>query len=83
MELGALGELQKQSRGARDRSEEQMADHILANCPLYHPPNGTLGLAALDDDTVYLLKRTVLNILMTRLALTKKKNINTIFEYWR
>jgi len=29
-----------------------MADHILASCPLYHPPNRTLGLAALDDDTV-------------------------------
>jgi len=27
------------------RAEEQTADHILAFCPLYHPPNGTLGLA--------------------------------------
>jgi len=26
-------------------AEEQTADHILAFCPLYHPPNGTLGLA--------------------------------------
>jgi len=25
-----------------------MADHTLDSCPLYHPPNGTLGLAALD-----------------------------------
>jgi len=32
------------------------------SCPLYHPPNGTLGLAALDNDTVDWLKRTVLNI---------------------
>jgi len=33
-------------------AEKQTADHILASCPLHHPPNGTLGLAALDDDTV-------------------------------
>jgi len=42
--------------------EKQTADHILASCPVYHPPNGTLGLAALDDDTVDRLKRTTLNI---------------------
>jgi len=32
----------------------------LASCLLYHPPNGTLGLADLDDDTVDWLKRTTL-----------------------
>jgi len=43
-------------------AEEQMADHILASCPLYHHPNGTVGLAALDDDTVDWLQITSLNI---------------------
>jgi len=43
-------------------AKKQTADHILASCPLYHPPNGTLGLAALDDDTVNWLKRTALKI---------------------
>jgi len=33
-------------------AEKQMADHMLASCFLYHLPNGTLGLAALDDDTM-------------------------------
>jgi len=37
-------------------------DIILDSCPLYHPPNGTLGLAALDDDTVDWLRTTVLCI---------------------
>jgi len=32
---------------------EQAADHILASCPLYHPPNGATGLAVLDDDTLW------------------------------
>jgi len=40
------------SANYRCGAEEQTADHILASCPLYHPPNGALGLAALDDDTV-------------------------------
>jgi len=31
------------SVNCRYGAEEQMADHILAFCPLYHPPNGTLG----------------------------------------
>jgi len=55
MGLGAFGELQMRSRGAT-------ADHILAFCSLYHLPNGILGLAALDDNTVDWLKRTTLNI---------------------
>jgi len=54
MGLGALGELRC---GANGQSRT-----VLASCPLYHPPNGTLGLAALDDDTVDWLKRTTLNI---------------------
>jgi len=33
------------------RAKEQAADHILASYPQYHPPNGTTGLAALDDHT--------------------------------
>jgi len=50
------------SANCRCRAEEQTANHILASYPLYHPPNGTFGLAALNDDTVDGLKRTVLNI---------------------
>jgi len=50
------------SANCRCGAEEQTADYILASCPLYHPPNGTLGMAALDDDTVDWLKRTTLNI---------------------
>jgi len=34
------------SSNCRCGAEEQTADHILVSCPLYHPPNGTLGLAA-------------------------------------
>jgi len=43
-------------------AEEQTADHILAPCPLYYPPKGTLGLEALNDDTVDWLNRTALSI---------------------
>jgi len=49
-------------RRTADGSREATADHILASCPLYHLSNGTLRLAALDDDTVDWLKRTALNI---------------------
>jgi len=40
------------SANCRCGAEEQTAAHILASCPQYHPPNGTVGLAALDNDTV-------------------------------
>jgi len=40
------------SANCRCGAEEQTADHILPSCTLYHPPNLTLGLMALDDDTV-------------------------------
>jgi len=50
------------SADCRCGEEEQTADHILASCPLYHPPNGTLGLAALDDNTVDWLQTTELCI---------------------
>jgi len=43
-------------------AEEQTADHILASCPLYHPPNVILGLAAFNDDTVDRLQTTALCI---------------------
>jgi len=46
----------------RCRAKEQTADHILAYCPLYHLPNGTLGLTALGDDTVDWLQTTELCI---------------------
>jgi len=46
------------SANCRCGAEEQTADHILASCSLYHPSNGKLGLAALDDDTVDWLKTT-------------------------
>jgi len=47
----------------RCRAEKQTTDHILASCPLYHLISGTLGLAALDDDTVDWLQATELCIL--------------------
>jgi len=39
-------------------AEQQTADHILASCPLYHLPNGTLDLAGIVDGTANWLKRT-------------------------
>jgi len=53
MGLGAFSELQMRSKGENGRSH---------NSFLYHPPNGTLGLVALDDDIVEWLKTTALNI---------------------
>jgi len=53
-------------------AEEQTADHILAFCPLYYPPNETLGLAALDNDTVTGLKQQHSASNDTTSALTKK-----------
>jgi len=42
------------SANCRCGAKEQTADHmILASYPLYHPPNGKLGLAELDEDTVW------------------------------
>jgi len=61
------------------RSRGHTADHILASCPLYHPPNVTLGLAALDDDTVDWHKKRTKN-LMTRSAQTKKKIVHIHFK---
>jgi len=46
----------------RTADAEQTPDHILASCPMYHPSNRKLGLAAFDDDTVDWLKTTALNI---------------------
>jgi len=54
--------------------EERTADHILASF-LYHLPIETLGLAALDDDTVDWLKKNCTQRLMTRSAQTKKRRI--------
>jgi len=65
MGLGALGELQMLSR-------KQTADHILASCPLCHPPKGTLGLVDLDDDTVNWLQRTALSIDDVKLVKRRK-----------
>jgi len=41
---------------------EQTVYQILAPFPLYNPPNGTLGLMALDNDTVDWFQRTALSI---------------------
>jgi len=46
------------SSNCRCGVEEQTADHILASCPLYHLLIDTLGLAALDDNTVNWLQTT-------------------------
>jgi len=56
------GSISVPSANCRCEAEESTADHILAFCSLYHPLNGTLGLVALDDDTVDWLKTTALNI---------------------
>jgi len=53
MGLGDLGELQ--SRGTNGET-------ILAYCPLYHLPKGTLSLMAQDDVTVDWLRRIALSI---------------------
>jgi len=65
MGLGALSELQMQSRGANGRSQ-------LASYPLYHPPSEAPGLAALDNDNCGLVQKNYTEHLMTRLAQTKK-----------
>jgi len=44
---------------SRDRHEEAVN---IISCTLYHPPNGALGLTALDDDTVDWLQTTELCI---------------------
>jgi len=56
MGLGALGELQMQSRVANGRQ------HTSFLSPKYHPPKEKLGLASLDNDTVDWLHTTTLNI---------------------
>ncbi|KAJ8364425.1 hypothetical protein SKAU_G00132560 [Synaphobranchus kaupii] len=33
-------------------AEEQTADHVILDCPIYRAPNGMHGLSVLDDDTV-------------------------------
>jgi len=56
MGLSALDKLQMRNREVNGRSHNSLLS------PVYHPPNGTLGLAALDDDSVNWLKRTALKI---------------------
>jgi len=62
------GSAQQCTNGAwspqRTADAEQTADHIslLASFPLYHPPNGALGLAALNNDTMDWLQTIALNI---------------------
>jgi len=52
------------SANCRCGAEEQTVNLILAYCPLskWDPPNWTLGLKALADDTVDWLKTTALSI---------------------
>ena len=33
-------------------AEEQTADHVILECPMYRAPNGSHGLLSVDDDTV-------------------------------
>ena len=33
-------------------AEEQTADHVILECPMYEAPNGMHGLLSVDDDTV-------------------------------
>jgi len=55
-------------RTAAAEQRSKRADHILASFPLYHPQKGTLGLVALDDDTVDWLQITVLSIRCHKIA---------------
>jgi len=66
------------SANCRCGAKEQTTNHILASCPLYHPPNETLGLATLGDDTVDWLKRTAMNIRQDR---PKRRREELIFIY--
>jgi len=61
------------------RAEEQTADHILASCLLYHPPNGTLGFAALVDDIVDWHKTTALSSDDIKSAQTKMTSLEIDF----
>jgi len=63
--------LQMRSRGANGQSHTS----FLSPVPVYHPPNGTLGLAALDDDTLEcgLVQKNCTQHLMTRSTQTKNK----------
>jgi len=54
--------------------EEQTADHIPASCPLYHPPSGTLGLAAFDDDAVNWLKNNSTRHLMINIGPSEEES---------
>jgi len=67
------------STNCRCEAEEQMADHVLAFCPMYHPPNETLGLAALDDDTVDWLQTT--ELASDRRSAQTKKNENILKQF--
>ncbi|KAJ8396816.1 hypothetical protein AAFF_G00014150 [Aldrovandia affinis] len=40
-------------------AEEQTADHVILDCPIYRAPNGIHGLSVLDDDTVTWLLEVV------------------------
>jgi len=59
-------------------AEEQTADHILAPCPLHHPSNRTLSLAALDYDAVDWFKQRYSAHDETKPPQTKK-NITFIY----
>ena len=46
-----------QSATCKCGAEEQAADYIILDCPLYRAPNGFGGVAVLDDATIsWLLK---------------------------
>jgi len=69
------------SANCRCGTEKQTADHILASWPLYHPPNGTLSLGSLDDDTVDWLQTTELWIwLQDRPQRRRKSSKELVFK---
>jgi len=70
MGLGAVGELQLWSRGAKGRPHTS----FLYPIPSWHLPKGILGLAALNGDTVNWLQATAHGI-GSKSAHMKKKTI--------
>ena len=43
-------------------AEEQTADHVINDCPIFSPPNGVHGLRVLDDETKKWLLETGLAV---------------------
>jgi len=69
------------SANCRCGAEEQTADYIITSCFLYHPPNGTFGLVALDDDTADWLRTTELCIRWINRPKRRRRVLANLIEY--